>query len=109
MPGPTLTPAELGEELGRSEAWLREKWRELVAAKLLPSPLMEGHGPLRWSRAQVYAYLDKPLPPPQRLAAQAYRAAAAAAAGETPHTSTTAIEDATWRDRLDRRFTRENQ
>lgn len=81
MPGPHMTIAELADELGRSTSWLYDNWRSLCKRERMPHPLHGGATPLVWSRAQVIAWLDRDLSPPEKLAAQAYRAAAAAAAG----------------------------
>lgn len=103
MPGPTLSAEELGEELGRSTSYVYEHWKRLVKKEHLPHPLNSGASPLMWSRAQVYAWLDRELSREQRLIAQAYRAAAAAAAN-TRHTTRAELDDAEWRARLDARF-----
>lgn len=104
MPGPTLTVDELGAELGRSPAWVYEHWRAEVAARRLPPPLNAGGTPYVWSRAQVYAVLDRGLTAAQRHAAAAHRAAYTAAVTTTPAAADAALGDAHWRDRLDRRF-----
>jgi len=105
MPGPTLTVAELADELGRSQSWIYEHWQAEAKAGRLPRPLNAGKSPLTWSRAQVYATQDRDLSPIQRIAAQAYRAAAAAAAA-APHVDRSQIEDAAWRAKLDAKFSR---
>lgn len=79
MPGPTLDIDELAAELGRSVSWLYEHWQTEAAARRLPKPLHDGAAPLRWSRAQVYACLDRSLDREARIAAAAHRAAADAA------------------------------
>jgi predicted DNA-binding transcriptional regulator AlpA len=71
---PTLSAAELADELGRSTAWLYDHWEALVKTQRLPRPIHQGT-PLMWSRAQVYAWLDRDLPASQRAAAAAWRAA----------------------------------
>ena len=103
MSGPTLSADELAEELGRSVAWLYGKWDVLVSQHGLPMPLLAAKPPLTWSRAQVYAWLDKDLPKDMRLAAQAYRAAAAAAANAR-HVPAAALRDELDRTDLDRRY-----
>lgn len=100
-----MSARELAAELNRSESWLYEHWRALVAAGRLPPPLLAGQTPLSWSRAHVYAYLDAELPRAHAVAAKAYRAAAAAAAG-APHTAAESLIEAEARARLDARFVR---
>lgn len=104
MPGPTLTAAELAAELGREVNWIYANWRELAANKKLPRPLHGGTKPLAWSRAHVYAYLDKDLPAALRANAAAIRAAAAAAAGHGLVATSEAQREDDWRDKLDRQF-----
>jgi len=83
MAGPVLSLPELAAELGRSANWLGRNWRGLVEANKIPSPLHEANGgALVWSRAQVYAYLDRDLPDELKCAAAAIRAGLAAAAHE---------------------------
>lgn len=82
MPGPTLTVDELAEELGRKRAWIYENHEDLCRHHGLPRPLLGGKPPLTWDRAQVMAWKDRTRPPAERIAAAAYRAAAAAAEGE---------------------------
>lgn len=91
MPGPHLTAAELAAELGVSRDWVYRNW-PTECARGMPMPVRDG-GNLAWNRAQFYAWLDRDLDEKTRVAAMAYRAAAAAAAG-APHThdDTTAIE-----------------
>jgi predicted DNA-binding transcriptional regulator AlpA len=108
MPGPHLTAAELADELGRSSSWIYEHWKRLCKSERLPHPLHAAATPLIWSRAQVYAWLDRDLDKAQRIAAQAYRAAAAAAAS-TPHVSAHALADDAWRAKLDTRFANGDQ
>lgn len=81
MSGPTLSAADVADELGRSTGWLYDNWRGLTKREQFPHPLLGGAVPLTWSRAQVYAWLDRDLSREQRIAAMAWRAAAAAAAG----------------------------
>lgn len=100
MPGPHMTVTELADELGRSTSWLYEHWRTLSRRERMPHPLHTGASPMVWSRAQIYAWLDRGLSREQRLAAAAYRAAAAAAAG-TRHVSADAMADDESRARLD--------
>lgn len=108
MPGPTLTVDELAEEIGRSSSYVYEHWRELAKRRLIPHPLHGGRPPLAWSRAQVYALLDKELTPKERVIAQAWRAAAAAAAG-TRHITRSELEEIEWTDRLNARFAKESR
>lgn len=99
-----LTLAELAAELGRSPDWLYRHWRDLVAKKKLPKPLSGFEdGPLAWSAAQVYAYLDRDLPAHLKCVVAAYRAAAAAydASHADPDEAVTL---AAARARLDARF-----
>ena len=104
MPSPTLTADEVAAELGRSVAWLYDNWRTLHGRQRMPAPLLGGDTPLRWSRAQIYAWLDCGLPREQRIVAAAFRAALAAAS-ETRHAgSATLLDDS--RARLDARFAR---
>lgn len=103
-----LNAAEVAAEFGRSRDWLHRHWRELVRAKKLPPPVSGGADArdLAWSAAQVYAVLDKDLPPPLKAAAAAYRAAASAYIAT--HTDPDAGRDeANARARLDRRFSKE--
>lgn len=103
MPGPTLTVSELAEEIGRKASYVYDNWRELAKKRVIPHPLNGGAAPLAWSRAQVYALLDRALTRDERLAAQSYRAAAAAAAN-VRHTNAGELEDAEWGSKLDARF-----
>lgn len=98
MPGPTLSADELADELGRKSSWVYDNWQRLRKEQRLPAPLNGGEAPLRWSRAQIYAWIDRGLTRSERIAAQAYRAAAAAAEG-VRHTGddALAIEEATAR------------
>lgn len=73
MPARALTAEELAAEFGRSKQWIYEHWKRLVAEGRLPPPLMEA-GHLVWSKAQVWAYLDKPLPPKFQGLVAAHRA-----------------------------------
>lgn len=102
MPGAHLLTSELADELGRSERWLMDNWRDQVARHGMPPPL-HPHGALVWSRAQIYAWLDRELTPPQQIAAAAFRAAAAAASGVRIDGSD-GQHVATVRDALERRF-----
>ncbi len=104
MAGPTLTAAALAEELGRSESWVHANWHTLVRERRMPAPLHDTP-PMVWSRAQIYAWLDRDLERPQRIAAAAYRAAAAAAA-DARHINKDDLAVAEWRGKLDRRFTK---
>lgn len=79
MPARALTLAETAAELGRSADWLQRRWQHLASKQGFPAPVLGAAPPLRWSAAQVYAWLDRDLPPKQRLAAAAFRAALEAA------------------------------
>lgn len=103
MSGPALSADDLAEELNRSVSWLYENWRELVSTEKMPAPLLNGRAPLSWSRAQIYAWLDRDLPKDIKLAAAAYRAAAAAAAN-TRHTPRSVLQDAEDQAALDQRY-----
>lgn len=103
MAGPTLSAAEVAEELGRSTGWLYEHWRTLAKQQRFPHPLLGGATPLTWSRAQVYAWLDRDLSRDQRIAAAAIRAAEAAAAG-VRHVTRDETQVADDRAALDRQF-----
>lgn len=97
-----LDAEEVASEFGRSRAWMYENWRRLVADGALPPPVIEA-GHLVWSAAQVYAYLDKELPPKLRGLVAAHRAALeAAAAAPAERVAGEAI--ARGREKLDRRF-----
>lgn len=96
----TFSAAELAAELGRSLDWFYDNWPRLVTDKALPPPLHNGAQPLRWSRAQVYAVLDRALSKDQRAHAAAYRAALDAAGGSTREAQAIAASRA----RLDERF-----
>ena len=74
-----LTAAEMGAEFGRSAAWIYANWERLVSDNIIPPPLKEA-GHLVWSKAQVWAYLDRDLPPKMRSLVAAHRAAEEAAA-----------------------------
>lgn len=74
MPGPTLTADEMAAELGRSTSWIYDNWRKLCGQHRMPMPIQESV-PLVWSRAQVYAWLDRNLPAKDKVTAAAYRAA----------------------------------
>lgn len=113
-PSPTLTIATLAEELGRSQSYIRHHWRELVTRHGLPRPISGadiattgGGGALCWSRAHIYAWLDRQMPPPQRAAAAAWRAASTsyAAGGATADDE----QITTHRERLNRQFGIEQQ
>jgi hypothetical protein len=79
MPSRALTAAEVAKEFGRSKSWLHENWRQLVAKRIIPPPLIEEGHPT-WSKAQLWAYLDKPLPTEFQSLIAAHRAALDAAA-----------------------------
>jgi predicted DNA-binding transcriptional regulator AlpA len=107
MSGPTLTLAEVAQELGRSPDWLYENWRRLLRTERLPRPLQMQH-PYIWSRAQIYAWIDRDLPAEQRIAAAAYRAAETAALAATGRPSgAEAHEVAAHHQRLNTRFVRD--
>lgn len=104
MPVRALLADEVAAELGRSLDWLYRNRHRLVRERKFPAPILEGdRGELAWSAAQVYAWLDRDLTPPQRAAAAAYRAAAAAYvdARRDPGTTATIVRDAA---DLDRQF-----
>lgn len=100
-----LTAEQLAGELGRSTDWLYAHWKRLAHEGRIPRPILgaDSSGPLTWSAAQVYALLDKPLTPPQRAAAAAYRIALAAYAAGGP--TSEAAEIAASRARLAARRT----
>ncbi len=79
MPGPTLTLSELADEIGRSESYVYEHHRAMAKRREIPHPLNGGKPPLAWSRAQLYALQDRDLTREERIAAAAFRVAAAAA------------------------------
>jgi predicted DNA-binding transcriptional regulator AlpA len=103
MSGPALSAEDVAEELNRSVSWLYVNWRGLVSDHQMPPPLLNGQSPLSWSRAQIYAWLDRDLPKDMKQAAAAYRAAAAAAAN-IRHTPRSALQDAEDQAALDRRY-----
>jgi len=105
MPGPTFTVAELADEIGRSASYVYEHWRDLAKRREIPHPLNGGGSPLVWSRAQVYALIDKGLTRDERIAAAAFRAAAAAAS-ETRITGKADLNVIDAAQILDRRFAR---
>lgn len=106
MTGPAMTIVEVAAELGRAETWMRDHWRELVAREAMPAPVNGiASGALVWSRAQIYAWLDRELTQPMQIASAAYRAAAAAAAG-IHHTGGEERSIADHRARLDRKYGR---
>lgn len=107
MPGPTLTLAELADELGRRENWVSRNWPDMVQRRELPPPISTNK-PHIWNRAQVYAYLDQHLPREMRAAAAAYRAAFAAACN-TPMASRATLIEAQWEHRLNARFADDHQ
>jgi hypothetical protein len=97
-----LTAEQVAAEFGRSKGWLYDNWQRLVAAGKLPPPLMEA-GHLVWSKAQLWAYLDKPLPPKMYALVAAHRACLdAAPAAMAKRVTGDAIERD--RGRLDHRF-----
>lgn len=99
-----LTAPELAAELGRSADWLYNEWARLVAEKKLPPPISGSDGgKLAWSAAQVYAYLDRDLPPPLRAYAAAFRAASVTFVATLAQPSR-AVDIAEAEARLDRRF-----
>lgn len=96
-----LTLDDLAREFGRGRDWMSDHWRDLVATKKLPPPLVE-RGPPTWDAAQVYALRDKHLPAAVRANAAAIRAAFDAASQPTdPLYHDDVAED---RKRLDTRF-----
>lgn len=100
-----MTISDVARELGRSTTWLHTHWRDLVAQKKIPAPLIEKGGAV-WSQAQFYAFQDRGLTPAQRVAAAAYRAAHAAALAIDRHTVDDADTVAAARERLDQKFAR---
>lgn len=104
MTARALTAEEVAAEFRRSKTWIYENWQRLVAEGRLPPPLIEA-GHLVWSKAQVWAYLDKDLPLKMRPLVAAHRAAEEAAASAPADYAT---GDAIERDRaaLDRQFAR---
>lgn len=74
---PAMTATEVAAELGRSSKWLAQHRHRLERDGVIPSP-MPGSVPLMWNRAQVYACLDRRLPPRVQSYAAAFRAALAA-------------------------------
>lgn len=102
MPVRALNAEDVAAEFGRSKAWMYENWKRLVKEGMIPPPLIEvGH--LVWSAAQVYAYLDKDLPPKFRTMVAAHRAALDAAF-TAPADRVAGDEAERWRGQLDRRF-----
>ncbi len=101
MSGACMTPAELADELGRSIRWVYAQWRHLVVDEGMPPPLHGGATPLVWSRAQIYAWLDRPLTAKQRALATAHRAASDAIAGRGAREADQLAQDGA---RLDRQF-----
>lgn len=73
-----MSAEEVAAELGYSKSWVYENWKRLVAEGKLPPPLHEA-GHLVWSKAQVWAYLDRSLPKDMRALTAAHRAALEAA------------------------------
>lgn len=104
-----LSADAVAARIGRSRAWLYEHWRGLVAARKLPPPLLGGAAPLAWDEAQLNAVLDHDLTPAARVAAAAYRSAAAAAHAALAPGARDRLDDAAEvqaaRARLDRRIT----
>ncbi len=105
MPGPTLTVSELAEEIGRKPSYVYEHHREMAKRREIPHPLNGGAAPLAWSRAQLYALLDRGLTREERIAAAAFRAAAAAA-NQTRLTSAGDLEAIEASEKLNARFAR---
>lgn len=105
MLAPTLSLEELADELGRSADWLYVHWQHLARTERLPRPL-HAKPPYAWSRAQIYAWLDRDLTQDQRFAAAAYRAALEAASlalsDRRYGAEAAAVEE--WRAKLDARF-----
>lgn len=92
MPVRALTLAEVAAELGIPPRRFHTTWRELVAQKGMPRPLLDGETP-KWSAAQFYAWQDRRLSKEQRSAAAAYRAAfEAASAPDVSLLDTTAAD-----------------
>ena len=98
-----LSAADVGREFGRTAEWVHKNWRELVASKKIPAPIIES-GHVTWSAAQFYAFIDRKLTAAQRAAAAAYRIAENAAA--TPQDLDQIDAIAADRHILDQRFAR---
>lgn len=71
-----LSADEVAARFGRKREYIYRHWRDMVAKKQLPPPLLGGTPPLSWDAAHVAAFLDRDLRPAERVAAAAYRAAA---------------------------------
>lgn len=94
----TLDIAEAAAELGRSRDWLYANWRQLIRDRQMPAPL-HPDPPYTWSRAQFYAWLDRPLSRDQRALAAAHRAAYDAAI-TAKHASDDALTVDDWHGKL---------
>lgn len=103
-----LSADEVARELGMSRRTLQRRQDELIARHGMPPPMPYGSAPA-WNRAAFYAWLDRDLPEPMKIAASAYRAAAAAASVAVSEPAGAgldgdAVEIARWQSRLDREF-----
>ena len=107
MPARALTVEEVAAEFGRSKAWIYENWKRLVKDGIIPPPIIEA-GHLVWSAAQLYAYLDKGLPPKFHALVAAHRAALDAALA-APADRIAGDEAERWRGHLNRRFADQSQ
>ncbi len=103
MPARALTLAEVARELGRTDDWLARHLPELIREEGMPKPLHRS-GARVWSAAQIYAWLDRNLPPKQRIAAAAYRAALEAATSPVASSLMAPDESTAWRGKLEERF-----
>jgi hypothetical protein len=103
----TLTTAEVAAELGRSLDWLYRNWLALHEDEGMPGPIHGGQRarePMVWSAAQLWAWLDRDLPPPMRAATAAFRIAEAAMLETLGKPTRTQAELHDWKQRLDARF-----
>lgn len=103
MPARALTLAEVALELGRTEEWLARRLPQLIRQEGMPKPIHQA-GARVWCAAQLYAWLDRNLPPKQRIAAAAYRAALEAATSPLTSSLMAPDEGAAWRGKLEERF-----
>lgn len=103
MPARALTFAEVAAELGRGEDWLGRHLEQMIRKQGMPKPIHQA-GTRVWSAAQFYAWQDRNLPPKQRIAAAAYRAALEAATSPLTSSLMASDEDAAWRGKLAERF-----
>lgn len=97
-----LSINDLARVYGKGPQWMRDHWRNLVAAKKLPPPILEVGTPT-WDAGQVYAMIDAKLPAAVRANAAAFRAAVEAAV-LAPRDAIADDEIAEARRKLDARF-----